>query len=523
MVRERKDSFVNREIGDGQSGQERSGIAAGAAPASVPEHPLSPAAEAVANSLSSRSISRVIVSGSVRVAEAILVAITGYLVLFVMVEPEHRLPWAYSIATIGAGLLYVLLAQSGGTYRIAALRRLGPSIGPTVMSWLVVFAVLAMSAFLTRTGEDFSRGWFLVWFLVGLVAIVAFRAVVSTRIRAWSRAGLLERRAVIVGGGAPAEKLILALEAEPDQDIRICGIFDDRKNDRSPPVVAGYPKLGTIAELVTFARRARIDLLIVTIPITAERRVIELLQQLWVLPVDIRLSMQSASLRFRPHTYSFVGSVPFLDIADKPITDWAYVAKWLLDRILGGLLLLFALPIMALIALAIKLDSRGPILFKQNRYGFNNEVIEVYKFRSMYTDQSDQKAIRQVTRDDPRVTRLGRFVRRTSLDELPQLFNVVFRGNLSLVGPRPHAVEGRMASSQLFEQVVDGYFARHRVKPGITGWAQVNGLRGETDTEEKIQRRVEYDFYYIENWSVLFDLYILLLTPIALVKGANAY
>ena len=210
---------------------------------------------------------------------------------------------------------------------------------------------------------------------------------------------------------------------------------------------------------------------------------------------------------------------PFLDIADKPIADWNYVAKWLLDRILGSLILLLALPVMAMIAIAIKLDSRGPVLFKQKRYGFNNEVIEVYKFRSMYTDQTDQKAVKQVTRDDPRVTRVGRFIRKTSLDELPQLFNVVFRGTLSLVGPRPHAVEGRMATSQLFEQVVDGYFARHRVKPGITGWAQVNGLRGETDTEEKIQRRVEYDFYYIENWSVLFDLYILLITPIALVKG----
>jgi Undecaprenyl-phosphate glucose phosphotransferase len=491
--------------------------------ASPPEPHLSPAAEAVANSLSTRSISRVIVSGSVRVAEAVLVAASGYLIVLAMVEPEHRMPLAYAVATIGAGLLYVLFAQVGGTYRIVALRRLTLPLGRILVNWLVVFAVLAMIAFLTRTGDDFSRGWFLVWFVLGLVAIVAFRAIVAARLRAWSRAGLLERRAVIVGGGAPAEKLILALAAEPDQDIRICGIFDDRKNDRSPPIVAGYPKLGTIPELVTFARKARIDLLIVTIPITAEKRVIEMLQQLWVLPVDIRLSMQTASLRFRPHTYSYVGTVPFLDIADKPIADWNYVAKWLLDRILGGLMLLFALPVMAIIAIAIKLDSRGPVLFRQRRYGFNNEVIEVYKFRSMYTEQTDEKAARQVTRDDPRVTRVGRLIRKTSLDELPQLFNVVFQGTLSLVGPRPHAVEGRMATSQLFEQVVDGYFARHRVKPGITGWAQVNGLRGETDTEAKIQARVEYDFYYIENWSVLFDLYILMITPLALVKGVNAY
>jgi lipopolysaccharide/colanic/teichoic acid biosynthesis glycosyltransferase len=177
---------------------------------------------------------------------------------------------------------------------------------------------------------------------------------------------------------------------------------------------------------------------------------------------------------------------------------------------------------MLLTALAIKLDSRGPVLFKQKRYGFNNELIEVYKFRSMYVEQSDATAAKLVTKGDPRVTRVGRFIRKTSLDELPQLFNVVFKGNLSLVGPRPHAVQGKL-QSRLFDEAVDGYFARHRVKPGITGWAQINGWRGETDTEEKIQRRVEHDLHYIENWSVLLDLAILARTPLALAKTEHAY
>ena len=174
----------------------------------------------------------------------------------------------------------------------------------------------------------------------------------------------------------------------------------------------------------------------------------------------------------------------------------------------GGLALIALSPVMALTALAIKLDSRGPVLFRQKRYGFNNELIEVYKFRSMYVEQSDATAAKLVTKGDPRVTRVGRFIRKTSLDELPQLFNVVFKGNLSLVGPRPHAVHAK-AVDRLYDEAVDGYFARHRVKPGITGWAQINGWRGETDNDEKIQRRVEHDLYYIENWSVLFDLYIL--------------
>jgi len=198
------------------------------------------------------------------------------------------------------------------------------------------------------------------------------------------------------------------------------------------------------------------------------------------------------------------------------------VMKWLFDKFVGGLLLLATSPILLLTAIAIKLDSRGPVFFKQKRYGFNNELIEVFKFRSMYVDQCDATASKLATKNDPRVTRLGRFLRKASIDELPQLINVVFKGDLSLVGPRPHAVHAK-AENRLYDEAVDGYFARHRVKPGITGWAQVNGWRGETDTHEKIQRRVEHDLYYIENWSLLFDLYILATTPAALAKTENAY
>jgi lipopolysaccharide/colanic/teichoic acid biosynthesis glycosyltransferase len=161
------------------------------------------------------------------------------------------------------------------------------------------------------------------------------------------------------------------------------------------------------------------------------------------------------------------------------------------------------------------------VLFRQKRYGFNNELIEVYKFRSMYTDMSDANASQLVTKGDPRVTKVGRFIRKTSLDELPQLLNVL-NGSLSLVGPRPHALQAK-ADNRLYNDVVDGYFARHKVKPGITGWAQINGWRGETDTEDKIQKRVEHDLYYIDNWSVFLDVYILLKTPFSLISNDNAY
>ena len=198
------------------------------------------------------------------------------------------------------------------------------------------------------------------------------------------------------------------------------------------------------------------------------------------------------------------------------------VLKTVFDRLVGTLALVALAPVMLMVALAVKLDSKGPALFRQKRYGFNNELIEVFKFRSMYTEQLDIKADKLVTRNDPRVTRVGRFIRKTSLDELPQLFNVVFKGNLSLVGPRPHAVNAKAAAA-LYDEVVDGYFARHRVRPGITGWAQINGWRGETDTSEKIQKRVECDLFYIENWSIFLDLYVLAMTPIALLKTKDAY
>ena len=274
-------------------------------------------------------------------------------------------------------------------------------------------------------------------------------------------------------------------------------------------------------ELIAFGRKTRVDLLIVSLPLYAESRLLQVFKKLWVLPVDIRLSAHTAKLRFRPRAYSYIGGLPFIDVSDRPIADWDHVQKWLFDKLIGTLALVALAPVMALVALAIKLDSQGPVLFRQKRYGFNNELVEVFKFRSMYVEQSDANAVKLVTKGDPRVTPVGRFIRKTSLDELPQLFNVIM-GTLSLVGPRPHALQAK-ADNELYQDVVDGYFARHKVKPGLTGWAQVNGWRGETDTREKIQKRVEHDLYYIENWSVILDLYILVMTPFALFKSENAY
>jgi Undecaprenyl-phosphate glucose phosphotransferase len=463
-----------------------------------------------------------VIAGAVRMVEFLLVAVLGFSIYLAYVERESaNAHLVYLGAVLIAATANMLMFQALDLYRVPAFSAFVRSFTRITVAWTLVMGGLMALAFFGKVGAEFSRVWIATWYLSALLALFSERLALSLLAKRWIKEGRLNRRAVIVGGGHEAEELIKALEASQETDIRIAGIFDDRGDERVSPIVAGYPKLGNIDELVAFARNSRLDLLIVSLPVTAEKRLLQLLKKLWVLPVDIRLSAHSNKLRFRPRTYSYIGNVPFIDITDKPIADWDHVKKWLFDKIAASLASILFAPVMAAIAILIKLDSKGPVLFRQKRQGFNNELIEVFKFRTMYVDQADADASRLVTKDDPRVTRIGRFLRKTSLDELPQFFNVV-KGDLSLVGPRPHALKAK-AEDKLYYDVVDGYFARHRVKPGVTGWAQISGWRGETDTEEKIQRRVEHDLYYIENWSVTFDLYICLMTPFALFKGENAY
>jgi Undecaprenyl-phosphate glucose phosphotransferase len=480
-------------------------------------------AEMMANVPLRASLSPVIITGAARLMEMALLALAGTIVYQIyLADLTDENIRAYVALIAGGSILGVIIYGLLGLYSVQAFRALMRSGMRLILGWGIVFLFLFAIVFFLKLEGVFSRVFFAGWFMSGLALVLAGRFAMAFFVRALTAQGRLERRTAIVGGGENGEALLRALQRQGEGDLRICGVFDDRTDDRSPDLIAGYPKLGTVDELVAYARRARIDLVIFTIPLIAENRVLQMMRKLSVLPVDIRLSAHTNKLKFRPRNYSYVGSVPVFDIADKPIADWDFVAKWLFDKIVGSILLLLLSPVMLLLALAVKLDSKGPALFKQKRYGFNNELIEVYKFRSMFIDQSDAGAARLVTKGDPRVTRIGRFIRKTSLDELPQLLNVVFKGNLSLIGPRPHAVHAK-AANQLYDSVVDGYFARHKVKPGITGWAQINGWRGETDTEEKIQKRVQYDLEYIENWSVWFDIYILMMTPFALTKTENAY
>ena len=484
---------------------------------------LSLAALAVTNQKVKRAYSPIVIAGAVRLIDFVMLSLIGIALYFGYVVRLSGFHWEYVAAIFGMTATAVICFQAADIYEVQVFRGQLRQMSRMISSWTFVFLLFIGASFIVKLGSEISRVWLSTFFFAGLAALVSERLFLRTMVRSWARQGRLDRRTIVVGSDQNGEQLVQALKTQDDSDIDVLGVFDDRNDNRALETCAGSPKLGKVDDIVEFARRTRVDLVLFALPISAETRILEMLKKLWVLPVDIRLSAHTNKLRFRPRSYSYLGEVPTLDVFEAPITDWDLVMKWLFDHIVGVLALLAALPVMGLVALAIKLDSPGPVLFRQKRFGFNNERIDVFKFRSLYHEHADPTASKVVTKNDSRVTRVGRFIRKTSLDELPQLFNVVFKNNLSLVGPRPHAVQGKL-QSRLFDEAVDGYFARHRVKPGITGWAQINGWRGEVDTDEKIQKRVEFDLYYIENWSVLFDLYILLKTPLALMtKNENAY
>ncbi len=384
-------------------------------------------------------------------------------------------------------------------------------------------AVAGMAALVIGklVGLPLSVTWLGSW--CGLAASYIFisRMILMAWAKPRAARGAFHQRIAIVGGGQAAEETLNLLEQSTGEDFEVVGLFDDRFDNRSPESIRKHKKLGTISDLAPFAREQAIDLIIVAIPLSAETRMLQILKRLWELPVDIRISGAAGKLKLSRASYTYLGNLPLLSAFERPLSGWDDIMKSFVDRAIALCAIIGLAPVMAAVAIAVRWESKGPVIFKQKRFGFNNQLVEVYKFRSMFTDMADAAATKLVTKDDPRVTRVGRIIRKTSLDELPQLFNVL-KGTLSLVGPRPHATQAKAAGT-LYDEVVDGYFARHKVKPGITGWAQINGWRGETDTREKIEQRVKHDLEYIDRWSLGFDLYILAKTPLALLKSENAY
>jgi Undecaprenyl-phosphate glucose phosphotransferase len=468
------------------------------------------------------TLAPLIFAGFAASLEAVFIAVLGIGIAFAYLGDWREIFVEYLLPVPLLALVAVAMFQSLDLYAVPVLRRFPGALPRLLMGWSIVFLLAFALIFFLKLDGVYPRMVFASWYAGGLFGLTLSRLVLVNAGHVLAARGAFRRRAVLVGGGPEAEAFLAAMRDGGEHDLEIVGIVDDRTDDRSPGEVGGIRKLGDVASLAELARHNPIDLAIFTLPITAESRILPMLGALNVLPIDIRLAAHAQRLRFKARHYSYFGNLPVLAIADRPVAGWASFQKAAFDRVLGAIILVLLSPLLLLVALAVKLDSPGPVLFRQRRFGFNNEPIEVFKFRSMHTHLTDHHAAKLVTRGDPRITRVGRFIRRTSLDELPQLFNVVFHGNLSLVGPRPHAFAAK-AGDRLYEDVIDGYFARHRVKPGMTGWAQINGWRGETDTPEKLQRRVEHDLHYIENWSLFFDFSILVMTPVALLRGENVY
>ncbi len=457
----------------------------------------------------------------VAMIDTIIIVISALCAADVSPHVTQHMAWSPLLLGVLMSGVVLFALQRCWAYTIAALGHTVRQCARVTGGLMAAFGGLIGVIYLGGLEAAVPRQYLATWFGLALATMVLSRIAISWQTARWMHEGRLTRRAVIVGGGRPAEDLILQLRRSRSAGIKVCGVFDDRMKDRSPNPVDRYRVLGTFEDMTDFCRAEEIDLLIVTLPATAEERILQLMKKLWVLPIDVRISAHQSKLRLRPRAYSYIGDIPFLAVFDKPLSDWGWAVKEIEDRVIATIALILLSPVMLAVACAVKFTSKGPVFFRQKRHGFNNQLVEVYKFRSMFTDLCDANAVKQVTRGDPRVTPVGRFIRKSSLDELPQLFNVL-KGELSLVGPRPHATQAK-AGTRIYNDVVDGYYARHRMKPGITGLAQINGWRGETDTEEKLQRRVEFDIQYIDNWSIWMDLYILAMTPVSLLNTKNAY
>jgi Undecaprenyl-phosphate glucose phosphotransferase len=456
-----------------------------------------------------------------RLTDAIIPAVFAVVALLIydptIPSPEDA---RFYVAIVAASFLTANIFHNLGLYTIAAMTNLQRQLGRMLLGWTAVIALLLLAAFAVKVSSSFSRIWTIFWYLGTLFGFFVTRVVIHEILRRWAEAGRLVREVVVVGTGVQGRRLVEYLQ-RPSLGFRVIAVFDDRKSAERPADVGGVPVMGAVDDLPAFSIAQQLDQIVVALPWTDERRIADVMTRLSALPVDIRLAPDLVGFSLAHCDYGDVGGLPVLNIFEKPLSEEKLMLKRIEDVAVAAALLLVFSPIMLVVAVLIKLGSPGPVFFRQTRFGFNNRPISVWKFRTMYIEDCTDVIETQALRDDPRVTPIGRWLRRTSVDEMPQLINVL-QGTMSVVGPRPHA-EGTRAGSVLFEEAVSEYAARHRVKPGLTGWAQVNGWRGETNTLEQIRKRVEHDLYYIEHWSIALDLRIIARTVVGGFTGHNAF
>lgn len=456
-----------------------------------------------------------LITGFLRVAD-VAVGVIAALLAYWLRNDTLAMPYYYQLAVALGAILSLNFLTLAGAYRQPFGASMTLQLARASGAFAGVLLTLLGLAYFAGTLEWFSRPWVGLWFFMTITGFTVVRLGALLQRRRWQEDGELAANVAVVGARDLGRAVIRQLRASERSGVRIIGVFEDHATGTRE--IEGVPVRGTVDDLIRLARRERVDEIVLAMVDRSEDEIESVLSRLRTVPANTKLCAHTLRFNIPVRGFSAFAGLPLLHVYERPLRGWGGFWKALEDRALGAVILALTLPLLLLIAALVRIDSPGPALFRQKRSGFNNNEFTVFKFRTMHHDPVPDPTVPQARRNDPRVTRIGAFLRRSSLDELPQIINVL-RGDMSLVGPRPHAV----AHNEQYAEVIDGYLGRHRVKPGITGWAQVNGYRGETNTPEKMRLRVEHDLYYIDNWSLAFDLKILILTLFTGFINRNAY
>ena len=411
-----------------------------------------------------------------------------------------ELPLSYQFILLGSGVLLAFFSET--LYRSWRLKNLGHLFRVLLMVWVSVLSIEVVALFLTKTAVEISRAWFLIWAISVYLLLCIERLCVYWLLHALRRRGLNFKTVLVVGRNAIADQAVQAIQSADFSGMKIVGHVTPQE----------------LTDFMDLPQHQQPQEVWICLPLGDEANIKTCLYALNQSVASIRLVPDWFASKLMDHGLSEELGMPMIDLSYSPISGSKWLVKELVDRVLAALILVLVSPLMLGIALAIKFSMGGPVLFKQIRNGWNGKLIRIYKFRTMMPHEEAEGQVTQAQKSDPRITPLGAFLRRTSLDELPQFYNVL-QGRMSIVGPRPHVV----AHNDYYKQLVPRYMLRHKVKPGITGWAQVNGFRGETDTLEKMEKRVELDLYYIECMSLWLDLKIIVLTLFKGFVHRNAY
>ncbi|WP_275074476.1 undecaprenyl-phosphate glucose phosphotransferase [Pseudoalteromonas ostreae] len=430
---------------------------------------------------------------------------------------SFKLTPIYAASALTVALSYLYSAEIFSTYRSWRAGKFRKMVMCAWGSVLIAFAFLLVISFAFKFTESLSRVGVVIWFLLSVAYLYIWRLGVYWYKRSRRKLGLSQRNVAIIGATESAAYLHAEIVTHDELGFNFKGFYDDRNPERLFEQLEQQSVEGSIQSAVDAARHGEIDILYIALPMKAQKRIADILLQLGDTTVDVHVVPDFLLSNLIHARIEHVGDVDTLSVFEAPCIGAHEFIKRTEDIVVSAIILTLITPVLLTIAVAIKLTSKGPIIFKQDRYGLDGQKIKVWKFRSMtVTENSD--VVTQATKNDVRITPLGGFLRRTSLDELPQFINVL-KGDMSIVGPRPHAV----AHNEEYRKKVEFYMFRHKTKPGITGWAQINGWRGETDTLDKMAKRVEHDLHYIKHWSLLFDLKIIFMTIFKGFKSENAY